>query len=74
MCHTDQQWTEVLPLVLLRIQMAFKEYLQASVAELMYGEPLSIPSKLLTPSANPVNPAHLITELFQHSSTWPASD
>jgi hypothetical protein len=35
MCHVDQQWTEVLPLVLLGICTAFKEDLQASVAELV---------------------------------------
>jgi hypothetical protein len=66
MCHTDQQWTEELPLVLLGICTAFKEDLQASVAELVYGKPLRIPGELLTPSADPVDPAHLITELHQH--------
>jgi hypothetical protein len=30
------------------------------------GEPLRIPGELLTPSANPVDPALLITELRQH--------
>jgi cleavage and polyadenylation specificity factor subunit 1 len=66
MCHTDQQWTEALPLVLLGIRTAFKEDLQASVAELVYSKPLRIPGELLTPSANPVDPALLITELCQH--------
>jgi hypothetical protein len=66
MCHAEQQWTEVLPLVLLGIHMAFKEDLQASVAELMYGEPLRIPGELLTPTADTVDPAHLVTELCQH--------
>jgi hypothetical protein len=59
MCHADQQWTEVLPLVLLEIRTAFTEDLQASVAELMYGE-------LLAPATDPVDPAHLIAELRQH--------
>jgi hypothetical protein len=49
MCHADQQWTEALPLVLLGIRTAFKEDLQASVAELVYGEPLRLPGELLTP-------------------------
>jgi hypothetical protein len=66
MCHVDQWWTEVLPLVLFGICKPFKEDLQASVAELVYGEPLRIPGELLTPSANPVDPALLITELRQH--------
>jgi cleavage and polyadenylation specificity factor subunit 1 len=66
MCHADQQWTEALPLVLLRIHMAFKEDLHASVAELMYGKPLRIPGEILTPSADPVDPVHLITKLRKH--------
>jgi hypothetical protein len=49
--------------------MAFKEDLQASVAELVYGEPLRIPGELLTPSADHVDPAHLITELCQHMAS-----
>jgi hypothetical protein len=66
MCHAAQHWTEALPLVLLVICTAFKEILQASVAELIYGEPLRIPSELLTQTADPVDPAHLITQLRQH--------
>jgi cleavage and polyadenylation specificity factor subunit 1 len=65
-CHAEQQWTEALPLVLLGILTAYKEDLQALVAELVYGEPLRIPGELLTPTAEPVDPAHLITELRQH--------
>jgi cleavage and polyadenylation specificity factor subunit 1 len=65
MCHVDQQWTEALPLVLVGIRTAFKEDMQASVAELVYGEPLRIPGELQTPSTNPVGPALLITELRQ---------
>jgi hypothetical protein len=66
MCHADQNWTEALPLVLLGIRTSFKGDLQASVAELVYGEPLRIPGELLTPTADPVDPALLITEFCQH--------
>jgi transposase InsO family protein len=58
MCHVDQQWTEALPLVLLGIRTVVKEDLQALVAELVYDEPLRIPGELLTPTAEPVDPAH----------------
>jgi cleavage and polyadenylation specificity factor subunit 1 len=67
-CHADQQWTEALPLVLLRIRTFFKADLQASVAELAYGEPVSILGELLTPTADPVKPAHLITQLRRHKA------
>jgi cleavage and polyadenylation specificity factor subunit 1 len=66
MCHADQHWTEALPLVLLGIRTAFKTDLHASVAELMYGEPLRIPGKLLAPSAQPPDTSHLITQLRRH--------
>jgi hypothetical protein len=38
MCLAGQQWIEALPLVLLGIHTAYKEDLQAAVAELVYGE------------------------------------
>jgi hypothetical protein len=59
---------DTLPFVLLGIRTAFKEDLQASVTELVYGEPLRIPGELLTPTAEPVDPAHLITKLRQHAT------
>jgi hypothetical protein len=62
----DQQWTEALPFLLLGIRAAFKEGLQASVAELVYCEPLRIPGELLTPTAEPVDSVYLITEFRQH--------
>lgn len=44
-CHADANWMESLPLVLLGIRSAFKEDLQASSAELVYGEPLRLPGE-----------------------------
>jgi cleavage and polyadenylation specificity factor subunit 1 len=52
MCRADEQWTAALPLVFLGVRTAFKEGLQASVAELVYGEPLRIPDELRTPSTS----------------------
>jgi cleavage and polyadenylation specificity factor subunit 1 len=66
MCHADQQWTEALPLVLLGICTSFKADLQASVAEIVYCEPLRIPGELLTPTADPVEPARLFIQLRRH--------
>jgi hypothetical protein len=57
---------EALPLVLLGIRTSFKAFLQESVAYLVYGEPLRIPGELLTHTADPVEPAHLITQLRRH--------
>lgn len=50
MCHTTSQWTEALPLVLLGIRSAWKDDLQTTAAELVYGEPLRLPGQFLSPS------------------------
>jgi cleavage and polyadenylation specificity factor subunit 1 len=65
-CATRTNIGEALPLVLLGIRTAFKTHLHAPVAELVYGEPLRIPGELLTPTTDPVDPAHLVTQLRQH--------
>lgn len=46
-CHENQNWSETLPLVLLGMRSAFKDDLQTSSAELLYGEPLRLPGELL---------------------------
>jgi hypothetical protein len=73
MCHADQQWTEALPLVLLGVRTSFKEDLQASVAELVYGEPLRIPGEFLTTTTDLVEPAHIITQLRRRRLDGPHS-
>ena len=50
MCHNNIQWSEVLPIVLLGIRSSWKVDIQASSAELVYGEPLRLPSQFLSPS------------------------
>lgn len=51
-CHANNSWSEILPLVLLGIRSAFKEDLQASSAELLYGEPLRLPGEFFDPSVS----------------------
>jgi len=49
MCHADEHWAKALLLVLLGIYSAWKEDLQASSAELVYGSPLRLPGGILCP-------------------------
>lgn len=49
MCHSTTQWTESLPLVLLGMRNAWKDDLQASPAELVYGETLRLPGQFISP-------------------------
>lgn len=48
MCHTSSQWTEALPLVLLGMRNSWKEDIQATPAELVYGEALQLPGQFIS--------------------------
>jgi hypothetical protein len=63
-CYSAVDWSTTW--VLLAIRTAFKEDLQAYVAELVYGEPLRISGELLTPTAGTVEPSQLINQIRQH--------
>lgn len=66
-CYASSNWTEVLPWVLLGIRSAWKEDLQASAAELVYGEPLRLPGQFLTTTSEEVvDPTNLISRLRSH--------
>lgn len=55
-CHSKDNWTEVLPLVLLGIRCAYKEDLKATSAELVYGETLRLPGQFFSsPDITPTN-------------------
>jgi hypothetical protein len=67
LCHADEQWTETLPLVL-GIRSAYREDLETSEADLVYGEPLCVPGELLALTTPTVEPAHFIQQLRRHMS------
>lgn len=46
-CHENGCWTEVLPTVLLGIRAPWKKNIQATTAELVYGQTLRLPGKFL---------------------------
>ncbi|XP_045456055.1 uncharacterized protein K02A2.6-like [Melitaea cinxia] len=54
MTHGGKDWTESLPVVLLGLRAAWKEDLQFSSAELVFGEQLRIPGEFMTSSPNKV--------------------
>ena len=52
----DSNWIDVLPWVLLGLRSAPKEDLHASSAELVYGEPLTVPGEFVTSNQLPWSP------------------
>jgi hypothetical protein len=51
-CHQNNRWTETLPTVLLGIRAAWRDDLESTSAELVYGEPLRLPGEFLTSKDN----------------------
>lgn len=48
--HATERWTEVLPVILLGIRASFKEDIQATVADMVYGSPLRLPGEFFRDS------------------------
>ncbi|XP_034240084.1 uncharacterized protein LOC117644578 [Thrips palmi] len=67
MAHDNMHWTDALPLVLLGIRNAFKEDIQATTAELVFGEKLRLPGELIAapPDIN-VEKSEFAATLQQH--------
>lgn len=68
MCHPGSTWLEALPVVLLGIRSAFREDLQASAAELVYGQPLRLPGEFLAANDGPArqeDPSSYVVRLRQ---------
>jgi hypothetical protein len=65
MCRADELWTDALPLDPRGIRNAYKEDLQSSAAELVYGEPLRVPFDLLS-AATKVELSVFIHEFRRH--------
>ena len=76
MCHEDDQLTESLPIVLLGTRTAYKEDLQSSTAELVYGEQLRVPGVRLVTVSPKVEASTFIQQIprhINHLRTTPAA-
>lgn len=66
-CHATKRWTEVLPVILLGIRSAWREDLQASAAELVYGQTLRLPGEFFMSCHTPDRlPQSFASDLRQH--------
>ncbi|XP_076274980.1 uncharacterized protein LOC143205846 [Rhynchophorus ferrugineus] len=54
-CLQPDRWTEALPTALLGIRSSWKEDLQSTTAEMVYGEPLRLPGEFLVTNAKEVD-------------------
>jgi len=64
MSRQDPKWTDSLPLVLLGLRSCFREDLQATSAELVYGSKLQLPGDMLHPTSRlPCDAASFLQDL-----------
>jgi transposase InsO family protein len=61
--HDTQSWMDVLPTVVFGLRIHFKEDLQASAAELVFGEPLRIPGEFLAVTPTDISAPELLSKL-----------
>jgi cleavage and polyadenylation specificity factor subunit 1 len=64
--HLTDRWTEVLPTVLLGMRSAFRDSIQATTAEMVYGTTLTLPGEFFTPTPPDYNAADFVRNLKQH--------
>lgn len=66
-CHTSTAWVDTLPIILMGIRASWKEDIQATPAELVFGESLRLPGEFLAPSGQlDAPPANLVQRLRNH--------
>lgn len=63
-CHDSSNWIDALPLVLLGMRSAFKEDIQATAAELVYGQPLRLPGEFFEERQD-ILPSEFVADLRQ---------
>lgn len=67
-CHENENWIEVLPTILLGLRNSFKEDLQASPAQLLYGTTLKLPGEFFVQENTPGDPSTFAAKLQNHMS------
>ncbi|GFT63253.1 transposon Ty3-I Gag-Pol polyprotein [Nephila pilipes] len=63
MAHGNAQWTTVLPTILMGFRATWKEDLQATTAEMIYGAPIRLPGEFLCPSKPSADPVTFVGRL-----------
>ncbi|XP_017463070.1 PREDICTED: uncharacterized protein LOC108356475 [Rhagoletis zephyria] len=66
MCSPETQWTKLLPTALLGLRTCFKEDLQTSAAEMLYGCTLRLPNEYFFDIDTPSNPVEVFNNECSH--------
>jgi len=66
MCNAGPSWLQLLPTVLLGLRTCFKQDLQASTAEMLYGAPLRLPNEFFEDLDSNTNPVTFLSKFREH--------
>ncbi|KAL1509078.1 hypothetical protein ABEB36_003876 [Hypothenemus hampei] len=66
MCHTGSSWVELLPTVLIGLRTCYKEDIQASAAEMLYGTTLRVPGEFFLNEDLPTDTQVFLEKFRQH--------
>lgn len=66
--YNTEHWSEALPTILFGFRAAFKEDLQCTTADLVYGTSLRLPGELFHPTPTESSPKQFVEELKEHFS------
>ncbi|XP_014296861.1 uncharacterized protein LOC103573875 [Microplitis demolitor] len=72
LCH-QESWYNALPAVLLGLRAAWRDNIQTTPAELVYGEPIRLPGELLSPT-NKTTPHNIVNTLKRHFNSLEAAE
>ncbi|KAK9876450.1 hypothetical protein WA026_012762 [Henosepilachna vigintioctopunctata] len=67
-CHDSQNWTEVLPTVLMGLRSVIRQDCHISPAEMVYGSPLRLPGEFFNPTINTTDQNTFVDKLRKKMS------
>ncbi|XP_046144930.1 uncharacterized protein LOC123988532 [Osmia bicornis bicornis] len=65
-CHQNKNWVEILPTVLLGLRTSFKEDINASAAEMLYGTAIRLPGEFFVTVEESTDPQIFLGKFRQH--------
>ncbi|XP_059221664.1 uncharacterized protein LOC131996211 [Stomoxys calcitrans] len=71
MCHSNTSWVEVLPTLIIGLITAFKEDLQASPADFLYGGHVRLAHEFFSQSNIPAESSEFLKKLCDHCNFLP---
>ncbi|KAG8185435.1 hypothetical protein JTE90_022366 [Oedothorax gibbosus] len=64
--HNTARWSDALPTILLGFWTTFKDTLQATTSELVYGSTIRLPGEFFEPTTSETPPNQLVEDLKEH--------